>query len=337
MLFRSLGDEFAVAAVWDIDEALAAAVAQSCGARACADLADLLADDRVEVVAICSPANCHAEQAIAAMRAGKRMVLIEKPLANTAEEARRIGKAARESGTTVLVGAMHLFDPGWQAVRCEAIRIAVDAPLIRSGIVLPYNSRYEPWAFEARPKVESEGQAPPASPTPSAQERALQVLGGGILQLAIHDLPLVRAMLRNPAELTVTAAETFAPFGYALTVCAGEQIIDLFTHVGDHWQARWTLEAEGARESVSIAFPPSFIAAGAARATLVRDGTATIQPQLSGNGYAGEWGAMARVMRGSSAVAVGIPHIDALVADLAFAADILEQSKALVRARSAAA
>jgi len=75
-------------------------------------LAEVLADPEVELVDICTPTPLHAEQAIAALQAGKH-VLCEKPLARTSAAAREILKAA-ESAAGFLMPAMCMrFWPGW--------------------------------------------------------------------------------------------------------------------------------------------------------------------------------------------------------------------------------
>lgn len=53
----------------------------------------VLADDRVDVVDLCVPGHLHAEMAIAALAAGKH-VLVEKPLANSVAEAEAMVAAA---------------------------------------------------------------------------------------------------------------------------------------------------------------------------------------------------------------------------------------------------
>ncbi|MSR42934.1 MAG: Gfo/Idh/MocA family oxidoreductase [Pedosphaera sp.] len=76
------------------------------------DFAALLADPDIHVVDITTPTPLHAEQAIAALRAGKH-VMCEKPLARTSAEARAIvAEAARAKG--FLMPAMCLrFWPEW--------------------------------------------------------------------------------------------------------------------------------------------------------------------------------------------------------------------------------
>lgn len=77
-------------AAFDLD---AAALAGVPGLRAHATLEALLEDPEVTVVAVCVPPAAHADVAIAALAAG-RHVLVEKPLAATLEDARRIERAA---------------------------------------------------------------------------------------------------------------------------------------------------------------------------------------------------------------------------------------------------
>jgi predicted dehydrogenase len=62
--------------------------------------------DDIDIVDICAPGWMHAEIAIAALRAGKH-VLVEKPLANTLAEAEAMAtaaKAARDRGVQSMVG-----------------------------------------------------------------------------------------------------------------------------------------------------------------------------------------------------------------------------------------
>ena len=62
--------------------------------------------DDIDIVDICTPGNIHAEIAIAALAAGKH-VLVEKPLANTVAEARGDGGGGgrgRERGVRSMVG-----------------------------------------------------------------------------------------------------------------------------------------------------------------------------------------------------------------------------------------
>jgi 1,5-anhydro-D-fructose reductase (1,5-anhydro-D-mannitol-forming) len=67
------------------------------GAIAYTDLAEALADPKIDVVYVASPVALHAQQTIASLRAGKH-VLCEKPVALNLADAETMAVAARESG-----------------------------------------------------------------------------------------------------------------------------------------------------------------------------------------------------------------------------------------------
>jgi len=75
------------------------------GARAFADLPSALPE--VDAVVIATPPTTHTPLALAAIAAGKH-VLVEKPLATTASDARQLVDAARDAGVTLMVG--HTFE-----------------------------------------------------------------------------------------------------------------------------------------------------------------------------------------------------------------------------------
>lgn len=69
---------------------------------------DLLADDRVEAVAIATPAVRHAELALAALQAG-RHVFVEKPLATSVEDCELMVKTAAKADRVLMVGHTFLY------------------------------------------------------------------------------------------------------------------------------------------------------------------------------------------------------------------------------------
>jgi 1,5-anhydro-D-fructose reductase (1,5-anhydro-D-mannitol-forming) len=95
---RALGSAGSLVAVVSRDRGRADAFAAQHGARrAYTDYADLLRDSEVDIVYICTPNAHHAEQALAAARAGKH-VLCEKPLATSVADARRVVEAFEAAG-----------------------------------------------------------------------------------------------------------------------------------------------------------------------------------------------------------------------------------------------
>lgn len=76
------------------------------GAKIRADWRDAVADPEIDLIDICLPDSLHYEVAKAALLAGKH-VYCEKPLADTAAEARELADLAREKGLITRVG--HAF------------------------------------------------------------------------------------------------------------------------------------------------------------------------------------------------------------------------------------
>lgn len=100
-------------AVHDPDPAVAPAVRELTAAplsHAAEELARLLEDPRLDAVIIAAPAPTHAELALRALAAGKH-VLVEKPLALSLEDARRIEAAAQQHQRCLMVGHLMLYHP----------------------------------------------------------------------------------------------------------------------------------------------------------------------------------------------------------------------------------
>lgn len=96
-------------ALVDRDPEKAGRVAQKFGVpRVHERLDDLLADETVDAVDICTPNYLHAPVAIAALEAGKD-VLCERPLARSAAEARNMAAAAKKSSRLLMCCVQHRF------------------------------------------------------------------------------------------------------------------------------------------------------------------------------------------------------------------------------------
>lgn len=76
---------------------------------------EILADPEIAAVAVATPVLTHARLATMALEAGKS-VLVEKPLAASAAEARALVDLARSKGLVVMAGHTFLFSPPVQAV-----------------------------------------------------------------------------------------------------------------------------------------------------------------------------------------------------------------------------
>ena len=80
------------------------------------DLDVVLADERVDAVAIATPAGTHLDLALAAMRAGKH-VLIEKPLAATYADGLRLVEEADRAGLVLMCDHTFCYTPAVRKIR----------------------------------------------------------------------------------------------------------------------------------------------------------------------------------------------------------------------------
>lgn len=86
------------------------------------DVEAMCACDEVDAVYIASPNALHAPQALAAIAAGKH-VLVEKPLASNEREALEVIEAARAAGVVCLEALRSLYVPTFGAIKEEVGRI----------------------------------------------------------------------------------------------------------------------------------------------------------------------------------------------------------------------
>jgi predicted dehydrogenase len=100
-----------IAAVCAEGQALAETFAAEHGGKPYGDWRAMLDDKSVDAVAITAPHHLHCELAVAALEAGKH-VLLEKPMALSVAECSRIIAAAETSGRKLMVGQiMHFVWP----------------------------------------------------------------------------------------------------------------------------------------------------------------------------------------------------------------------------------
>ena len=92
-----------IAGVYDANAIRAAQLALLYDCKAYSSFEEMLADETVDAVSVCSPNVTHADVTIRALNAGKH-VLCEKPMAQTLEETRAMLEAAERSGKTLMLG-----------------------------------------------------------------------------------------------------------------------------------------------------------------------------------------------------------------------------------------
>ena len=101
-----------LAGVYDLDGDLAREVAAECGGMVYPDLDPLVAAADVAGVIVCTPEDRHLEPVLAALAAGKP-VLVEKPVAHSLDAAQAIADAASRAAVPVLAGHLLRFEPRW--------------------------------------------------------------------------------------------------------------------------------------------------------------------------------------------------------------------------------
>lgn len=154
------------------------------------DYTELLADKEVDAVSVCLPNFLHAPVTEAALAAGKH-VLVEKPMARTTEEARRMLAAAERHGRVLMIGFNRRYrgDVMWLKRHIDSgalgtIYYAKAFWMRRAGI-----PRIGSWFVNHQ-----------------------QSGGGPLVDLGVHVLDMAMFLLGDPSPRTVSAS-TFAAFG----------------------------------------------------------------------------------------------------------------------------
>ncbi len=93
-----------------------AAFARTYGCRDLPSFEAVLADPEVEAVLIATPHSVHADQVVAAARAGKH-VFVDKPFTLTVADARRATEACRRAGVVLAVGHQRRKQPASRALK----------------------------------------------------------------------------------------------------------------------------------------------------------------------------------------------------------------------------
>lgn len=96
-------------------EPTAALAAQYNISHATTDLNESLAMDEIDAVILATPTGMHAEQGIAAMNAGKH-VLIEIPMADSLADSKALVAKQQETGLVAMAGHVRRFNPSHQYV-----------------------------------------------------------------------------------------------------------------------------------------------------------------------------------------------------------------------------
>jgi len=164
-----------VIAVSDLDrDKLALVERRHPGVTTTTDFNDLLADSRIDAIAIATPVQSHYDLALRTLRAGKH-VFIEKPLAQTSDQVRHLIEEADRRNLTLMVDHTFLYTPAVQKIR----ELIVDGAL---GDIYYYNGmRASLGLFQSDVNV--------------------------IWDLAVHDMSIMQYILNeSPVAVSATGA-----------------------------------------------------------------------------------------------------------------------------------
>lgn len=103
-------------AVYDIDPDRSTTYAAKHGTQAAGSLDELLGREDIQAVVVCVPSGLHAEIALAAVAAGKHLV-VEKPVDIALEAARSLMDGAARAGVSLNVISQQRYNPGVLAAR----------------------------------------------------------------------------------------------------------------------------------------------------------------------------------------------------------------------------
>lgn len=135
--------EWELAAICDLDRARAEKLAFSLGGiPVVTDLDELLADPDLDAVAVATPARTHHPVVLAALRAGKHVV-VEKPLADGRDKGLEMVREADERGLTLMADHTYCYTPAVMKIR-ELIEsgmlgdiLFIDSVRINLGLIQP--------------------------------------------------------------------------------------------------------------------------------------------------------------------------------------------------------
>jgi len=214
-----LADRFEVAAVCDLAEENARAVARRCGGRRADGAAPAVFTDWREMLAqpvdavFVLTSGSHAPIAVAAAQAG-RHVFTEKPMCFSAAEGKQMVAAAEEAGVTLMVGYPKRYDPAYARFAEELAGIR-DARLLRvttlESPVPAYVGHYPlvrsaalPGDLAQRLRADAAARVSEAIGA-DASDSERWIYAEVLLDTLVHELNTVRGVLGEPDRLEFAA------------------------------------------------------------------------------------------------------------------------------------
>ena len=242
-----LHQQFEVTALCDVSGAVLEAVGEQWRvARRLADYRDLVRLREVDAVLVANPDAYHADVTLAALAAGKH-VLVEKPMCLTLREADQVAEAQARTGLAVQVGYMRRYAPAFlEACRLlpslGAVRLARVHDVIGYNHLIIQGTSRVVRSQDVPEPVRQEGQArrevllrEAIGEAPADLYRAY----GLLLGLSSHDLSAMRELLGRPRGVLHAAQRQggnylTAAFDYGDFVCQFETGVDAIPRFDAH-------------------------------------------------------------------------------------------------------
>jgi Oxidoreductase family, NAD-binding Rossmann fold len=209
-----LADRFEVTALCDVSPLILEELGKLWNVQTLTtDHRELIARSDVDAVLIANPNAFHAEVALAAIAAGKQ-VLVEKPMCITRREADQIIAAQKNSNVVVQVGYMRRYAPAFLE-GCEAVKAMKEIKFARVRDFLGFNNLIvnptsrvirdeqlpESVKNDAKLRDEALGdEALGGKPSPVLRRAYAVMLG-----LSSHDLSAMRELLGMPNKVLFAA------------------------------------------------------------------------------------------------------------------------------------
>lgn len=172
---RTPGVKLAAAA--DLREHALAAFRDEFGGHMHGSLERLIDDPDVDAVWIASPSHLHAQHAIAAMNAGKHVV-VEKPFATSLEECDAMIEASKRNNVALLAGGARSYEPAVRAMRS----VFTSGRLGRLRALTDWSfTSFMTWARERHEIDQSMGGGTIYNQGPHVVD-VLRLLGGGMVR-----------------------------------------------------------------------------------------------------------------------------------------------------------
>ena len=295
-----LSARFEVAALCDSSPQVLDGVGDAWGvAHRYDDARALVARDDLDAVLVASPDEFHAEAALAALAAGKD-VLVEKPLCLNTRECDEISAAADAASAIVQVGYMR----GHAAALAEAKAALAQLGEIRFARVHDFVGRIELIIEQTARVIRADDATPRSGATASARREALVSEAVGalpatvrpaydqLLSLGCHGISTMRRLLGQPAGVAYATARQggaylSATLDYGSYVCQFETGYDEIPRFDSH------VEVYGADRVLRVDYDTPYVRNLPVRLSLL-DATggglvdSTVQPDW-GDPFVAEW------------------------------------------------